>query len=97
VGAVILGVRGSYIPAAALAFGALAAATLTRRPPRAPQPRIKMSDGEARGLLGVSPDATDEQIQAAYVRLMRRVHPDAGGAPGLAAQLNAARDTLLRR
>ncbi len=97
IGAAVLGVRGSYIPAAALAFGALAAAALTRRPPRPPRPRIQMSEGEARGLLGVAPEATDEEIQSAYVRLMRRVHPDAGGAPGLAAQLNAARDTLLRR
>jgi len=30
------------------------------------------------------------------VRLMRRVHPDAGGAEGLAVQLNAARERLLR-
>lgn len=95
--AAVLGVRGSYIPAAALAFGGLAVATLTRRPPRPPRPQIKMSDGEARALLGVAPEATEEEIQAAYVRLMRRVHPDAGGAPGLAVQLNAARDTLLRR
>jgi hypothetical protein len=97
VAAAILGVRGAYVPAAGLAFAALAAATLSRRPPKPPVPRIRMSDREARGLLGVAPEASDEEIQAAYVRLMRRVHPDTGGAPGLAAQLNAARDTLLRR
>jgi DnaJ-domain-containing protein 1 len=94
----VLGVRGAYVPAAALAFGALAAATLTRRPPRAPRreaPRIEMSEAEARSLLGVGPEADAEAIQSAYVRLMRRVHPDAGGAPGLAVQLNAARDRLL--
>jgi curved DNA-binding protein CbpA len=45
-------------------------------------------------VLGVAPDADAEAVQAAYVRLMRRVHPDTGGAPGLAAQLNAARDRL---
>jgi hypothetical protein len=27
---------------------------------------------------------------------MQKVHPDRGGAPGLAAQLNAARDRLLK-
>jgi hypothetical protein len=95
--AAVLAVRGAYVPAAGLAFAALAAATLTRRPPRAPpQPRIRMSVEEARGILGVGPDADAEAVQAAYVRLMRRVHPDAGGATGLAAQLNAARDRLLR-
>jgi hypothetical protein len=30
------------------------------------------------------------------MRLMRSVHPDKGGTSGLAAQLNAARDRLLR-
>ena len=94
----ILAVRGAYLPAAGLAFAALAAATLTRRPPavRRPEPpKIAMSEAEARALLGVGPEAGAEAVQSAYVRLMRRVHPDAGGAPGLAAQLNAARDKLL--
>lgn len=54
-----------------------------------------MSPEQARELLGVAPDATMEQIQAAYLRLIRRNHPDQGGSTGLAAQLNAARDVLL--
>lgn len=62
-------------------------------------PRARASDrmslDEARSMLGVGPDATSEEIQAAYTRLMRLVHPDKGGATGLAAQLNAARDRLL--
>jgi hypothetical protein len=99
VGAAVLAVRGSYLPAAALAFGALTAASLSRRPPTRPRRRephkIAMSETEARAVLGVGPEADAEAVQAAYVRLMRRVHPDAGGAPGLAAQLNAARDRLL--
>jgi len=97
--AAVLALRGAYLPAAGLAFAALAAATLTRRPPRPrprrESPRIEMSETEARAVLGVGPDADAEAVQTAYVRLMRRVHPDAGGAPGLAAQLNAARDRLL--
>jgi len=96
--AAVLAVRGAYVPAAGMAFGALAAATLTRRPPRQRRPeppQIEMSDADARSLLGVGPDADSEAIQSAYVRLMRRVHPDVGGAAGLAAQLNAARDKLL--
>jgi DnaJ-class molecular chaperone len=55
-----------------------------------------MSDAEARRILGVGPAATREEIQAAYTRLMRAVHPDKGGTAGLAAQLNAARDRLLK-
>jgi hypothetical protein len=57
----------------------------------------RMSLEEARGILGVGPNATPEEIQAAYTRLMRTVHPDKGGTSGLAAQLNAARDRLLGR
>ena len=48
------------------------------------------------GLDAWSADATAEEIQAAYMRLMRSVHPDKGGTSGLAAQLNAARDRLLK-
>ncbi|HEY4030262.1 MAG TPA: DnaJ domain-containing protein [Caulobacteraceae bacterium] len=55
-----------------------------------------MSAAEARSILGVEPDATPEQIRAAYARLMQRAHPDKGGTTGLAAQLNAARDRLLK-
>ena len=51
----------------------------------------------AASILGVSPQASDEEVQAAYLRLIRRVHPDAGGAEGLAAQLNAARDVMAKR
>jgi DnaJ-class molecular chaperone len=45
----------------------------------------------------VAAGAGPDEIQAAYVRLMRAVHPDAGGTSGLAAQLNAARDRLLAK
>ena len=60
-------------------------------------PRAKVFLAEAREILGVGPEATREEIQAAYGRLIRAVHPDAGGTSGLAARLNAARDTLLRK
>jgi hypothetical protein len=52
---------------------------------------------EARSVLGVSEAASPAEIRAAYTRLMRVAHPDHGGTPGLAAQLNAARDRLLKR
>ena len=55
-----------------------------------------MSASEARSILGVEEAATRAQIQAAYTRLMKRAHPDHGGSAGLASQLNAARDRLLK-
>lgn len=63
-----------------------------------PPPRRRrggLSADQARDILGVGPDASAEEVQAAYLRLIRRNHPDQGGSTGLAAQLNAARDVLL--
>lgn len=45
--------------------------------------------------LGVSPQATCEQIQAAYLAKARQVHPDAGGSHEAMARLNAARDAAI--
>ena len=55
-----------------------------------------MSLEEARSILGVSAEAGPDEVKAAYTRLMRMAHPDKGGTSGLASQLNAARDRLLR-
>lgn len=51
---------------------------------------------QARALLGVAPDADADMIRAAHRRLIASVHPDKGGTEALAAQINAARDLLLR-
>lgn len=64
-------------------------------PPAAPDLGA-MSAERARAVLGVGPDATRKEIQAAYLKLIRAVHPDRGGSAGLAAELNAARDRLLK-
>ena len=56
-----------------------------------------MTRAEAARILGLGEDASEEEIQAAYRRLMRAAHPDQGGSAWLAARLNAARDYLLGR
>ena len=70
-----------------------------RRPEKAPSRppgRAGLTVEDARSILGVGESATRAEIRAAYARLMRRAHPDHGGTSGLAAQLNAARDRLLK-
>ena len=96
--AAYLGVRGGWGTAIVLSVVGLWLAASTRKPTIAaqPPPAAKMSADEARRILGVGTEATREDIQAAYTRLMRAVHPDKGGTAGLAAQLNAARDRLLK-
>ncbi|MGZ3369710.1 MAG: DnaJ domain-containing protein [Caulobacteraceae bacterium] len=98
----VLSIKGEWwigLPMVLLALGSAAGGRINRRPNPgqgpAPQP-AGMSTAEARSILGVEPDATPEQIRAAYTRLMQRAHPDKGGTTGLAAQLNAARDRLLK-
>jgi hypothetical protein len=99
-GGAALGARGAILEGTALAaLGVVLAVGARRRPPSPSGPveadgLARMSDAEARRMLGVSPGAGSEEIEAAYRRLMKRVHPDHGGAAGLAAQLNAARAVL---
>lgn len=94
-GAVLLAARGSW-PGAAILAGAGLWLTVSSRQ-RTASPRSEaMTAAEARSLLGVSADATRQDIQAAWKRLMARAHPDQGGTEGLASRLNAARDRLLK-
>ena len=98
-GAAYVGLRGSWGSAIVLVVLGSGLALSTRRMDVAGKPVRggPLSDGEARAILGVGPDASPADIQAAYNRLMRMAHPDKGGTDGLAAQLNAARDRLTRR
>jgi hypothetical protein len=100
IGAALAGVRGGWPLAVLLVVvgSAMGLMTRTAAAPR-PQPREpvdKMSLSDARAILGVGPDASASEIQTAYARLMRLAHPDKGGTDGLARQLNAARDRLLK-
>jgi hypothetical protein len=95
-------IRGSW--GAGIVLGVLGLWTVTearRRPVIRHKvvhpPREELSLSEARAILGVAPEATLEEVKAAYARLIRMAHPDAGGTEGLAAQLNAARDRLIKR
>jgi len=100
--AFVLVVREDWLPAAAFALVSAGMALSARKrraahkdtPPTASV--AEMSEREAREMLGVDDKAGSEEIEAAYRRLIRRVHPDLGGAVGLAAQLNAARSRLQR-
>lgn len=56
-----------------------------------------MTEEEALDILGLEKGATDDDVNAAYRRLMGQVHPDKGGNDWMASKLNEARQTLLKR
>jgi hypothetical protein len=97
-GAAFAGLRGAWEISIILVILGLWTVTTARingaRAPKAP-PSRRMSEREARSILGVGPEADEAEIEAAYRRLIRMAHPDTGGTTGLASQLNAARDRLL--
>ncbi len=86
--------RGGWLGGSILLTAALWLATSSW--PRRRRAEAGMSRAEAASMLGVTEAAGRDEIEAAYRRLMFRVHPDQGGAAGLAAQLNAARSVLLK-
>lgn len=48
-------------------------------------------------ILGLNPEATEDEIDAAFRAKAKSAHPDAGGSHDQMARLNAARDELIRR
>ncbi|HEX8527597.1 J domain-containing protein [Allosphingosinicella sp.] len=76
-----------------LALIALAWMWWRRRTVRIAPPPMALTD--ARRLLGVREGASLADVRAAHRRLIAKVHPDTGGSPELANQVNIARDTLV--
>jgi hypothetical protein len=96
-GAIVAALRGLWIPSLGLIGASLYLGAAGRRTPKRAERPEAMDLDEARRILGVAANADRAEIESAYRRLMLRAHPDQGGSTGLAAQLNAARDRLLKR
>ena len=56
-----------------------------------------MSVSEACEILGVTKDASKQEISYAHRKLMAKLHPDKGGSTFLATRVNVAKDTLIAR
>jgi hypothetical protein len=58
-------------------------------------PSGAMTQAQARDILGVGPQASEDDIRHAWRDLMKRNHPDQGGSSIIAATINEAKEVLL--
>ena len=100
--AAIMGLRGNFlvaVPAFTFGAGLLGFNSFTTRRQGSdapPTPNLQMDKQQAYKILGLEVGASTDEIRNAHKRLQRATHPDAGGSTYLAAQINAARDLLLK-
>lgn len=65
--------------------------------PNYPRQNIDISGiEEAYEILGLTMDASDEEIDRAYKELIRKNHPDMGGSEYIAKKINAAREYIIK-
>lgn len=100
-GAALMALRGNFliaVPAFTLGAGLLGFNGVVDqfKPNGASGPTMPVDRQQAYTILGLKSGASADEINAAYKRLQRATHPDAGGSNFLAAQINAARDILLK-
>ena len=62
-----------------------------------PPPSTILQTQDALEILGLNGNPTRKEIIAAHRKLINKLHPDRGGSDFLAAQVNQARDTLLKQ
>ncbi|WP_394753853.1 DnaJ domain-containing protein [Crenothrix sp.] len=60
-------------------------------------PKNGMSAEEAYQVLGLTKEATQQDIIGAHRKLMQKIHPDRGGSDYLAAQINLAKKVLIKK
>ncbi len=98
--ALFLLLRGLFFPAVIVVVGGIVFLRYMFSPQAgAAHDRLQkagdLSKDEACEILGLGDNPSRAEIEAAYKRLMLKLHPDHGGSDWLAARLTAARDRLL--